>query len=225
MQAVRRQCGGEPGRGARRLAAARSAQQPTWRAAADHWRPGLASRERRAVLAYKWLGSFGTNEALRRATERSQPLVRRRRRRVRLLDSALLSAPPLNAPVIVYRGQRHHSASNERDFTVALRRATQDWPAGTRIEPSGFTSWSLAPRGLPWHSRRLVQGERRCCSGPRSTKRHHSQIAPARAGSGTFCSAAGPAGWVRNVDPGGVARRGGSSICIVVDVDVEEPAD
>lgn len=119
VQALRRQCGGEPGGppgGWRREV---RTQQPTWRAAADHWWPGLVSRERRAVLAHKWLGSFGTNEALRRATERSQPLVRRRRRRVRLLDSALLSAPPLNAPVIVYRGQQHHPASNERNFTVA----------------------------------------------------------------------------------------------------------
>ncbi len=30
---------------------------------------------------------------------------------------------------------------------------------------------------------------------------------------------------VRNVDTGVVARRGGSRICIVVDVDVEEAAD
>lgn len=110
VQAVHRQYRGEAGRAARRLAAAEVRSSAAGvRAAADRWWPALTGRERRAVLAYKWLGSFGTNEALRKASERSQSLVRRRRRRVRLLDSAPLSVPPLNAPVIVYRGQPWHS--------------------------------------------------------------------------------------------------------------------
>ncbi len=54
------------------------------------------------------------------------------------LDSALLSVPPLNAAVVVYRGERHHPASKDATSPSPYL-ATQDWPAGTWIEPSGFT--------------------------------------------------------------------------------------
>lgn len=127
--------------GHRGLSSGERATHRALRPAADSWWASLPADQRLALLRYKALTGTRVNKMLRRehAGRGWHRAVADR------VGAALASAPAWPQPVVVWRGEQHHT-TGWHDPAAAVALLSEQWPEGSVLERSGFTSWSVAAK-------------------------------------------------------------------------------